>query len=103
MKELINQFMQALKSRATGMTFIRKYGPAPKPGYTNVVFLTMVAVPDEEAALIQSELHCPTWGPSTHSRDAVVLAISTGEGKDVSELSRGCGPGDLLTEPIWRI
>ena len=104
MKDLIKKFMDLLvgDKPSTGMTFVRQFGKATKPGHQIVGFLTLLAVPDDEAVLISYEWHSPTMGACKYAKDAVVLIISTGEGKDVSELSRGDGFDGIVREPIWR-
>lgn len=108
----IKDFMNitTMHSKSVGMTFIRKFGPAPIPGKTIVVLMTMVAVPDAEAERITAELHAPTLGACQHGSEVIVLSISTGEGKDLSLTrdesldtgSKGATFDGLLRQPIWR-
>lgn len=104
MKDLLKKFMEVItmQTRATGMTFIRKFGRSPLPGQTIIVFCTMLSVPDEEAVKIQGEWHSPTLASCKVGDEAVVMCVSTGEGHSIKELSRGNGLDGLLRETIWR-
>jgi hypothetical protein len=104
MKDLLKRFMEAITmhSQSTGMTFIRKFGRSPLPGQTIIVFCTMLSVPNEEADKIEGEWHSPTLATCGIGDEVVVMAVSTGEGHSIKELSRGNGLDGLLRETIWR-
>jgi hypothetical protein len=111
LRKAIHNFMGYLNAEtgpSTGMTFIRNHGPAPKKGYQIIGFLSLIAVPDEQAAQMIGESISPTVAACAFSKDVIFIAISAGESKDVSrpgewtDGSRGNGYDGIARQPIWR-